>query len=442
MSNRRLTRLSAACLLGLPLAGCIVVPQQPYDSQQPDYSGQPVYQSAQPVPYEPEQDVEYVVAEPPPPLPVYEQPLCPGPGFIWTPGYWNYSQNGGYYWVPGTWALPPQPNLYWTPAYWALGDSGFHFHQGYWGVHVGYYGGVRYGYGYEGSGYEGGRWRNNEFVYNTAVNRVDISVVRNTYNSPVFYSGPGNRNGYGDRDDRHARFSADEEAAERDRHFRPTREQAQHQDAASSERGLYASANRGRPPIAATPRPGVSFGAVGASPGRGPDRRWDDDDRDRDRGASRRDDQPAQGWRPDRDRQRDDGRSMNPSRDEQDGRARQQTQQQQEQQRQQQEQQRQSQQQMQQQRQQEMQQQVLQQRQQQQLQQRQQDPPPPQGSNRQWVQQRLQQQQQREQQQREQPAAAPQRQGPPPNAAPAPSPGEPPRNRRDQPDRGERGDGR
>ncbi len=24
----------------------------------------------------------------PPILPVYEQPLCPGDGYIWTPGYW------------------------------------------------------------------------------------------------------------------------------------------------------------------------------------------------------------------------------------------------------------------------------------------------------------------------------------------------------------------
>src|SRR5262249_10457129 len=26
----------------------------------------------------------------PPVLPVYDQPLCPGPGYIWTPGYWAY----------------------------------------------------------------------------------------------------------------------------------------------------------------------------------------------------------------------------------------------------------------------------------------------------------------------------------------------------------------
>ena len=27
----------------------------------------------------------------------------PGPGYIWTPGYWAYDPADGYYWVPGTW---------------------------------------------------------------------------------------------------------------------------------------------------------------------------------------------------------------------------------------------------------------------------------------------------------------------------------------------------
>jgi hypothetical protein len=45
----------------------------------------------------------------PPPLPVYEQPLCPGEGYIWTPGYWAYSDDfDDYYWVPGTWVQAPE----------------------------------------------------------------------------------------------------------------------------------------------------------------------------------------------------------------------------------------------------------------------------------------------------------------------------------------------
>ena len=42
----------------------------------------------------------------PPPLPVYAQPMIPGPGYIWTPGYWAWGGDG-YYWVPGTWVLAP-----------------------------------------------------------------------------------------------------------------------------------------------------------------------------------------------------------------------------------------------------------------------------------------------------------------------------------------------
>ena len=40
------------------------------------------------------------VGIPPPALPVYVQPPCPAPGYIWMPGYWAWDD--GYYWVPGT----------------------------------------------------------------------------------------------------------------------------------------------------------------------------------------------------------------------------------------------------------------------------------------------------------------------------------------------------
>ena len=43
----------------------------------------------------------------PPELPVYDQPLCPGEGYIWTPGYWAWDGED-YYWVPGTWVLAPE----------------------------------------------------------------------------------------------------------------------------------------------------------------------------------------------------------------------------------------------------------------------------------------------------------------------------------------------
>src|ERR1700742_3678236 len=94
----------------------------------------------------------------PPALPVYEQPICPGDGYLWTPGYWAYDDDDGYYWVPGTWVMAPEPGYLWTPAWWGWGDGGYAFHEGYWATEVGFYGGINYGFGYFGVGFGGGRW--------------------------------------------------------------------------------------------------------------------------------------------------------------------------------------------------------------------------------------------------------------------------------------------
>src|ERR1700745_4122161 len=88
----------------------------------------------------------------PPALPVYAQPICPGPGYFWTPGYWAWDDDGGYYWVPGTWVIAPV-GLLWTPGYWAFSDGYYGWHAGYWGPHVGFYGGINYGFGYGGGGF-------------------------------------------------------------------------------------------------------------------------------------------------------------------------------------------------------------------------------------------------------------------------------------------------
>jgi WXXGXW repeat (2 copies) len=79
--------------------------------------------------------------DPPPALPEYSQPDCPGDGYLWTPGYWSYSPQG-YYWVPGAWARPPEVGLLWTPGYWGSSGGRYHYHYGFWGRHIGYYGGI------------------------------------------------------------------------------------------------------------------------------------------------------------------------------------------------------------------------------------------------------------------------------------------------------------
>jgi hypothetical protein len=201
----------------------------------------------------------------PPALPVYEQPVCPGDGYIWTPGYWAYADDTGYYWVPGTWVEAPQVGFLWTPGYWGWGGSAFIFHAGYWGPTVGFYGGISYGFGYFGRGYEGGRWDNGHFFYNRAVNNVNVTVIHNVYETRVTEG--NNRVSYnGGRGGIEARASAEEERSERERHVPPVEAQTRHVEEARNNPNLRASENHGKPPIAATQRPSEFKGnaAVGA----------------------------------------------------------------------------------------------------------------------------------------------------------------------------------
>jgi hypothetical protein len=193
----------------------------------------------------------------PPPLPVYTQPVCPQPGYMWTPGYWAYDPADGYYWVPGTWVLAPQPGLLWTPGYWGWGGAAFNWHAGYWGPHVGFYGGINYGFGYIGVGFVGGEWRGGAFFYNRAVTNINVVHITNVYSRTVVNNFAVNRVSYnGGRGGLAARPSAGELAAEHDRHFAATNLQHHHEMAAHGDRSQFASVNHGRPDVAATGRPG------------------------------------------------------------------------------------------------------------------------------------------------------------------------------------------
>jgi hypothetical protein len=127
-------------------------------------------------------DAEVRTAEAPPPLQDDTQVPCPDDGYIWTPGYWAWG--GRYFWVRGAWMPPPRLGVLWTPGYWAFAGAVYVFHPGYWAPHVGYYGGINYGFGYAGSGFVGGRWVGNTFAYNRAVSNLNSNIVRNTYDEP------------------------------------------------------------------------------------------------------------------------------------------------------------------------------------------------------------------------------------------------------------------
>ena len=211
----------------------------------------------------------------PPALPVYAQPVCPGDGYLWTPGYWAYSP-AGYYWVPGVWVMPPRAGVLWTPPYWGYEGAVYVYHPGYWGPHVGFYGGVNYGFGYTGVGFVGGHWAGGFFSYNTAVLNIGVGVGFhstfvdrtvivnnvNVNNHVSFNGGPGGLA---------VRPTPQEMQWSHEQHFAPTIAQQSHFQAAQANRANFASVNGGHPAMAAFSRPGSTAGAVaarGANPSR------------------------------------------------------------------------------------------------------------------------------------------------------------------------------
>jgi hypothetical protein len=188
----------------------------------------------------------------PPALPVYVQPPCPTPDYLWNPGYWAYGPMC-YYWVPGVWVAPPRVGVLWTPGYWGFADGLYAWHGGYWGPHVGFYGGINYGFGYGGFGFAGGAWSGGGFRYNTAVTNVNTTVVRNVYvdrtvinnttivNNHTSFNGPGGVM---------AQPRPEERAYEHEQHFAPTGHQLAHLQTASQDRSQFASVNHGRPAVA------------------------------------------------------------------------------------------------------------------------------------------------------------------------------------------------
>jgi hypothetical protein len=201
------------------------------------------------------------VAIAPPPLLVYDQPPCPEPGWIWTPGYWAYDyDSGGYYWVPGTWIPAPYVGALWTPGFWGWQEGVYIWHVGYWGRHVGYYGGVNYGFGYFGIGFVGGEWRGSRFAYNTAVWHVNRDRVRDVYEDRRGWDR------YTVRNDRHVAYvggpngirhdpTPDERNFMHEDHMQPTSFQQQHMEAAAHDRSAFFNNNHGRPGTVVADRP-------------------------------------------------------------------------------------------------------------------------------------------------------------------------------------------
>lgn len=215
-------------------------PDQSADQDSSDYSEPPTETATQP----------------PPQLPDYSQPPSPGEGYIWTPGYWSWGASG-YYWVPGAWVEPPYQGALWTPGYWDSMNGRYRFHPGHWGTHIGFYGGINYGFGYVGIGYEGGYWKQGHFMYNRAYNNVNVNVVHSVYNyrpqnhqeeqqRVSYHGGPG---GVQRQPQPEERAAWHEPVAPR------MTTQTQHARSYQTNRGQLASENHGRPATTATTQP-------------------------------------------------------------------------------------------------------------------------------------------------------------------------------------------
>jgi hypothetical protein len=189
---------------------------------------------------------------PPPPLPQTDQPPMPAYGYVWTPGSWSWNQDvNDYYWTPGAWVLPPAIGLFWTPGYWGWDDGDYLYHGGYWGPHVGFYGGIDYGFGYWGHGYDGGYWQGRTFYYNRNYNNVGGLHINALYN----HRDPGDRQGRrtsynGGPGGIIAAARADDRLADRDKHISSTADQQRRSQSAAGDRSLRASVNHGQPRLA------------------------------------------------------------------------------------------------------------------------------------------------------------------------------------------------
>jgi len=196
-----------------------------------------------------------VVQEAPPPLPSYDQPPIPGPGYLWTPGYWRWSEDEeDYYWVSGVWVEPPRPGLLWTPGYWGWAGGSYLFHPGYWGARVGFYGGINYGYGYNGDGYYGGRWRNGTFFYNRSVTNITNVRVNNVYEEKVIAPKTTTNVSFnGGREGIQARPTTEQRTFAKEQHFAATTQQRGHVETSGKDKALFSKTNHGNPAASAAP---------------------------------------------------------------------------------------------------------------------------------------------------------------------------------------------
>ena len=135
-------------------------------------------------------------------------------------------------------------------------------------MHIGFYGGINYGFGYVGFGYEGGYWNGGHFFYNRVYNNINVRVVHNTYNYRAVnrgsYGGGNNFNHNYNNNPRPSyrggsgvqyRPQPSEGAAAHEPTAPRMNTQVQHEQSYGGVRGQFANQNHGRPETPAISRP-------------------------------------------------------------------------------------------------------------------------------------------------------------------------------------------
>jgi len=67
-----------------------------------------------------------------PPAPRYAVVgVAPGPGYVWTPGWWDW-RGHDWRWREGAWMRRPHSRAVYVAPEWRREGRGYRFHRGYW----------------------------------------------------------------------------------------------------------------------------------------------------------------------------------------------------------------------------------------------------------------------------------------------------------------------
>jgi WXXGXW repeat (2 copies) len=74
---------------------------------------------------------EVLVTRTPPEVRVEAETVSPGPGYVWTRGYWRWN-GADYVWMPGVWVERPRPAAVWVAGHWVRRPGGWVWIAGHW----------------------------------------------------------------------------------------------------------------------------------------------------------------------------------------------------------------------------------------------------------------------------------------------------------------------